>query len=241
MLKANLTTLDGLDDSLKALYKEAGEGFALQVSGMVASSEVDVLKQGLVDAKEAFTDLKSKNAAVTEKLVRKEKALERAEAGNKGDDGHEAIIAQLKADHQAELDAANGLVSGLRMDNLTSTFQSELAEAGFHPQVIADIAAGAQNRVTLDAEGKQRILSLQGTPQAGSGADGYATLGDLAKELAEAKPDFLADLGKGGGGKPPASQSGNNNSPKNISRAAFDDMSQNERSTFSINGGKVTD
>jgi len=240
MLKSTLKTLEGVDDAIKPFYKEAGDGFTLQVSGMVAQSDMDTLKQGLVDAKEAFTELKSKNAAVTEKLVRKEKALERAEAGNKGDDGHEAIIAQLKADHQTELDASKGIVSDLRMENLTSTFQAELAEAGFHPQVIADIAAGAQSRVTLDAEGKQRILNAQGNPLAGSGGDGYATLGDLAKELAAAKPNFLVDAGKGGGGKPPASQNGNT-SQKTVPREQFNQMGQSERSAFIKEGGRPVD
>ena len=242
MLKSTLKTLEGVDDAIKPFYKEAGDGFTLQVSGMVAQSDMDTLKQGLVDAKEAFTELKTKNANVTEKLVRKEKALATALEGGKGgnEEAHAAIIAQIKADHATEIEGANGTIKTLRMDGVSSSFKSALGEAGFHPEVIGDIAAGASGRISLDAEGKQRILNAQGNPLAGSGGDGYATLGDLAKELAAAKPNFLVDAGKGGGGKPPASQSGNT-SQKTVPREQFNQMGQSERSAFIKEGGRPVD
>ena len=76
-------------------------------------------------------------------------------------------------------------------------------------------------------------------PLAGSGSDGYATVADLAKELAASEEGQLLvkDRGISGGGKPPASQGGNAGS-KTMPDAEFRKLSQTARAAFIKNGGR---
>lgn len=234
-LKFSVESLEGIEESLHSLYSEADGVFTLNVEGVVPEAKFTELNQKLVDANEEAMR-RRKTVEKWQKLGESPDAV-RALLEGKGAGDHEALIAQIKEQHSAEITGLRSEIQNMRLGSAKSQFAANLAEAGFHPEVIGDIAAGAASRLNIDENGQLRILSAEGKPLAGSGSDGYATLADLAKELAAAKPSFLVDKGVGGGGKPPASNGGE--PAKTVTRSQFDAMSQFERSAFSKSGGKV--
>jgi hypothetical protein len=120
----------------------------------------------------------------------------------------------------------------------SSDLKAELAKAGFIAESIDDIASSAMGRLQFHEDGSAKIMTSDGKPMIGSGADHGATLADLAKELAASKPYAVRDGGKGGGGKPPASTGGTPDKPT-VTRAQFDSMSQSERANHSKSGGGI--
>jgi DNA-binding transcriptional MerR regulator len=238
-LKYAVETLEGLDESLQSFYKETDNGFVLQVDGIVPETKYQELNQKLVDANEEAMRRRKAIEKWRELGESPDAVREILDAKGKPGKDHEEVIAQIKNQYESEVTTLRGEITNMRMGAAKSQFTAHLAEVGFHPEVIGDIAAGAMGRLNIDENGQVRILSADGKPLAGSGSDGYATLADLAKELAAAKPSFLTDKGVGGGGKPPASKGGD--TAKTVTRSQFDGMSQYERSQFSKSGGKVVD
>ena len=114
--------------------------------------------------------------------------------------------------------------------------KSDILGAGLEP-----LSLMAQSRMGLDDDGNLRIMDGNNKPMAGSGSDGYATVADLAKELAASETGqvFIRDSGSSGGGKPPAS--GRDGQTKTVTRAQFDGMDQGSRAAFFKDGGKVSD
>lgn len=238
-LKYSVDTLDSIDEPLRAFYEQGDNGFTLKVAGVVPETKFQEINQRLVDVNEEAMRRRKAVEKWKELGETPEAVRELLNAKGKPNADQEAILAQIKQQHQTEVDTMRSQVNKMRMESTKSQFTAQLAEVGFHPEVIADIAAGAMGRVNIDENGEVRILSADGKPLAGSGSNGYASLVDLAKELAAAKPSFLVDKGQGGGGKPPASKGGQ--TTKTVTRSQFDAMSQGERSAFSKSGGKVVD
>lgn len=219
-IEYTVTDLESVDEAVKPLYKEAeGGGYVLDVAGVVPQSKFAEVNQKAVDnATEAqrrrktveritaalgVEDAGDLDAAIEALKV----APKKAEKGAQAD--QEAIVAQIKADYEGRLAEAQGEVTKIKMTAAKASLQSEMQAAGFPAKVAEMLSVSGMGRVNLDDSGNARVLSEQGTPQAGTGADGFATLGDLAKELAAAMPELLTDTGKGGGGKTPASGGGN--------------------------------
>jgi len=239
--------LDGVDEALKSLYKETDGGFVLDVDGAVPQSKFAEVNQKAVDAATEAARRRKTLERVTGKLGLEtadglDDALDALIAGKGGkkDADQEAVIAQIKAASTAKETELLGRLKAIQMDGAAAQSQAALMAAGFSDKVAKMLATSNLNRVQLDDDGKIRIMSEKGTPLAGSGADGFATFGDLAKELAAAMPELLTDTGKGGGGKPPASGNGNPKT-KTVTRSQFDSMSHSERATFAKEGGKVVD
>jgi len=207
-LKYQVETLDGVDEAARSLYKEVEGGYRLDVEGAVAASDVSDLKQRNVDLAEEAKRRRKTNERWQELGESPEAVREAMQAKGKPDADHEAIVAQIKSDYEAKLSDAQKQVHGMRTGRARADFEAALGQAGLHPQLITDIAAGSFGRVTFDESGDLRIMAADGSRlMAGSGADGYATIADLAQEVAASKPAFLVDQGKGGGGKqPPASK-----------------------------------
>ena len=106
-----------------------------------------------------------------------------------------------------------------------------------------DLLAGfAASRIKFNDDGSPKVMSADASqPMIGSGANGGATLADLAKELAGSIPHLVKDGGEGGGGKQPGSNNGGKPDQKTVTRTQFDALSQAERAAHSISGGKVVD
>jgi len=163
---------------------------------------------------------------------------EKAKGSGKGADDAQAKLDAMAADYEGKLTGANDRISKMMQRGASSDLKAELAKAGFIAESIDDIASSAMGRLQFHEDGSAKIMTSDGKPMIGSGADHGATLADLAKELAASKPYAVRDGGKGGGGKPPASTGGTPDKPT-VTRAQFDAMSQSERANHSKSGGGI--
>jgi len=163
---------------------------------------------------------------------------DKAKGSGKGADDAQAKLDAMAADYEGKLTGANDRISKMMQRGASSDLKAELAKAGFIAESIDDIASSAMGRLQFHEDGSAKIMTSDGKPMIGSGADHGATLADLAKELAASKPYAVRDGGKGGGGKPPASTGGTPDKPT-VTRAQFDSMSQSERANHSKSGGGI--
>tara|TARA_B110000503_G_scaffold22080_1_gene33867 strand:- start:832 stop:1536 length:705 start_codon:yes stop_codon:yes gene_type:complete len=165
---------------------------------------------------------------------------EKAKGNGKGADDAQAKLDAMKADHDTQNAAKDARYNTLLQRNAGSEFKAELAKAGFIAESIDDIASSAMGRLQFNEDGSPKVMTSDGKPMIGSGADHGATLADLAKELATSKSYAVRDAGKGGGGKPAGSTGGTPDKPT-VTRATFDAMSQGERAAHAKSGGAVKD
>jgi hypothetical protein len=165
---------------------------------------------------------------------------EKAKGTGKGSEDAQAKLDAMKADHDTQNTAKDARITKMMQRGASSDLKAELAKAGFIAESIDDIASSAMGRLKFTEDGTAQVMTSDGKPMIGNGADHGATLADLAKELAASKPYAVRDAGKGGGGKPAGSQGGTPDKPT-VTRATFDAMSQHERSEHSKSGGTVKD
>jgi hypothetical protein len=165
---------------------------------------------------------------------------EKAKGTGKGSEDAQAKLDAMKADYEGKLTGATDRISKMMQRGASSDLKAELAKAGFIAESIDDIASSAMGRLKFTEDGAAQVMTSDGKPMIGNGADHGATLADLAKELAASKPYAVRDAGKGGGGKPAGSQGGTPDKPT-VTRATFDTMSQRERTEHSKSGGTVKD
>ena len=214
---------DQLINELKSQLKETNQK-------LVDSNEEAMRRRKTV---EKWKELGESPDAVREMLNNKP-----AEANN-----NEEIINQIKQQYEGKLSESQKRLQNYQQKIAMAELKSALAGENIIPEGLDPITLMAQQRIAFDETGNSRIMNADGTkPLAGSGADGYATVADLAKELAASKMGqlFVRDNGLSGGGKPPASQQGNPQS-KTVTRSQWDTMTQRDRATFVKDGGKVRD
>lgn len=166
--------------------------------------------------------------------------LESAAAkGGKGGEEAQAKLDAMKADYEGKIADRDTRLTSLMRRQANSELRAELAKAGVIPEGLDLLATFAASRIAFNDDGSPKVLTADGKPMIGTGADHGATLADLAKELAKTIPHLVKDAGAGGSGKQPGS--GGTPEQKTVTRAVFDGMSQAERAAHSKSGGKVTD
>jgi len=211
----------------------------LDLGGIPAPEDVSGLKTALQKEREnagAYAkfgkpdEIEAKIADLTEK----------AKGTGKGAEDAQAKLDAMAKDYDAKLTGANERIAKMMQVNASASLKAELAKAGFISEAIDDIASTAMGRLKFNDDGTPSVLTSDGKPMIGNGADHGATLADLAKELAVSKPYAVRDKGNGGGGKPPGS-TGGTPGQKTVTRASWDAMSHSDRAAHSKSGGKVTD
>ena len=165
---------------------------------------------------------------------------EKAKGTGKGADDAQAKLDAMKADYEGKLSDAQTRISKMHQRGASSDLKAELAKAGFIAEAIDDVANSSMMRIQFHEDGSAKIMTSDGKPMIGSGADHGATLADLAKELAASKPYAVRDAGRGGGGKPAGSTGGKPNQIT-ITRAQFDALSPPDRTTFLRSGGSISE
>jgi hypothetical protein len=152
-----------------------------------------------------------------------------------------AILQQLQA-KAAETEAGyQAKLSALMTKQTMSELKAELARSGVIPEGLNLLAKEGSDRIKFGEDGSVKVMAADGvTPMIGNGANGGATLADLARELAANIPQLVADGGKGGGGKPPGS-SGGTPGQKTVTREKWNGMSHLDRAAHVKSGGKVID
>ena len=242
-LKYQLDSLDGVDEGIASLYQEQDGKFVLPVDGVVPKSEYETLNQKLVDANEENAR-RRRSVERWRELGESPEAVKEMLAGKtKPNEDQERIVSEIKNQYEGKLTEAQQRIQTMMQRNAMADLKSQLAQQNIVPQGLDPLTLVAQSRISFDENGNLRIMAADGSkPLAGSGADGYATVADLAKELAASDMGqlFVRDAGQSGGGKPPASQNGKSTT-NTVTRSQFDAMSQRERATFVKDGGKVVD
>lgn len=233
-MKITVEDASALPEGLRGLVME-GE---LDLAGLMPAEDLTGLKSAL--QKERATAGSYSKLGTPDEIAAKMADLQaKADKGGKGGEEAQAKLDAMRADYESKLSERDQRLSKLVQNTAAASLKAELAKAGFIPEAIDDIAATAMGRLAFGDDGQPKVMTADGKPMIGSGADHGATLADLAKELASQKRYALLDGGKGGGGKPP--ESGGKPTGKAIQRAAFDAMGQGERAEYIKSGGKVID
>lgn len=206
-MKIELTDLSGIPEGLKSVVESEGDKHALDLSKLMVAEDLTGLKSALQKERE--------NVAAYSKLGKPDEISatiaelqEKAKGSGKGAEDAQAKLDAMEAKYSDQLSERDARINSMMKANASSSLKAELAKAGFIPEAIDDIAATALGRLEFGDDGTPKVLTADGKPMIGNGADHGATLSDLAKELADAKPYAVRDGGKGGGGKQPGSQSG---------------------------------
>ncbi len=202
-LKYLLDSLDGLDESTRALYQEQDGKFVLAVDGLPQNDDLSGLK---AKNQELLDELKKHKGKSREEEAARRKAEE--EAAKKAGD-IEALERSWNEKHQSqlaskdkELEGLQGSLNSLLIDNVAQKMAGELAVPGSADLLLPHI----KQRLSVDVREGQHTTIVQG-------ADGKAsalTLDELKTEFAN-NPAFApvivgskakgsgADQGAGGG------------------------------------------
>ena len=232
-MKIELSDVSGVPDAFKSLVSEAEGKHVLDLAQ--AAQEFDRFKGKALTAEQEAIDRRKALKAWEQFGTPEEVQAKLA----KGVDPE--IVSQLQA-KIAETEATwqkrwQGELSNRTMSDL----KAELSKAGVVPEGLEMLANFGASRVKFNDDGSVKVMAADGsTPMIGGGANGGATLADLAKQLAAGIPHLVADGGKGGGGKPPG-QGGGTPGQKTVTRAQWDAMSHQDRAAHSKQGGKVVD
>lgn len=206
-MKIELSDLSGLPEGLKSAVETEGETSTLDLSKLMPAEDLTGLKSAL-QKERANAQAWAKYGSPDDVEAKIAELTEKAKGSGKGAEDAQAKLDALKEDYEGKLSERDTRIQKMMQRNAGAELKTELAKAGFIPEAIDDIASTAMGRLQFNEDGTPKVLTSDGKPMIGNGADHGATLADLAKELAEAKPYAVRDQGKGGGGKQPGSNGG---------------------------------
>ncbi|TQI84813.1 hypothetical protein FHU12_2335 [Serratia marcescens] len=212
MMKFKITKdeYNALNDVQKALYKESGDGYQVQIEGMPDTSELDGLKKK-VD--ELMTEKKTEQAA---RRKAEEDAKKAAEEQAKKNGDVEALekswaqkLADAEAKSKAEIASLNTSLHGLLVDNVAQKLATELA-GDAAPVMLPHI----KSRLAIEEKDGQHVTRILD----GAGKPSAASIDELKKEFvgnAAFKGVIIGSKASGtggnGGGNPGAGGGGNGN------------------------------
>ncbi len=229
-MKIELPDISELPESIKPALESEGDTHALDLTKLMPAEDLTGLKSAL-QKERANVAAYSKLGKPDEIQQRIADLEEKAKGTGRGAEDAQAKLDALKADYEAKLGDRDQRITKMMQANAQASLKAELAKVGFIPEAIDDIVATAMGRLQFDEDGAPKVLTSDGKPMIGSGSDHGATLGDLAKELAETKAYAVRDAGAGGGGKPPGS-SGGKPSGKTVRASELENMTPREKADF---------
>jgi hypothetical protein len=212
------------------LQEHVSEG-KLNLASLPQPEDVSGLKSALQKERsnaQAWTKLGETPDAVAKRI----EALERqAQGTGKGAEEAQAKLDAMKTEYEGKLGESDKRFRSLAERVALSDLKAELAKAGVVPEGLDLMAAYARQRIEFSDDGSVKVLTSDGRPMIGSGADHGATLGDLAKELASSIPHLVADKGAGGSGKQPGSNGGKP-AGKSVRASELETMTPQEKAKF---------
>lgn len=215
MNKVELADVSGLPETLKAALVEDGGKNYLDLTQLAPASELEAFKAKYLTASQEAIE-RRKGLKAWEALGETPDAVR--EKLGKGADPE--IVKQLQTQLETTKAESAARIATILRERAVADFKAELAKNGVVPEGLDLLGKFGADRITHDDDGNLRILSDDGkTPMVGKGANGGATLADLAATIAKSYPRLVADDGKGGGGKPPGSNGGTPG--KTMKRAEF--------------------
>lgn len=236
-MEIELSDVSGLPETLKPLVATVDGKNKLDLSKLMPVEDLTGLKTSLQNERtvaEAYKSL-GKPKEIQQRIADLEAAAAR---GGKGSEEAQAKLDQIKADYEGKLAERDNRLNAILRKSANAELRAELAKAGVIPEGLDMLSTFAASRIAFGEDGSTKILTADGKPMIGSGADHGATLADLAKELAKASPFLVKDAGAGGGGKPPGS---GGTPPKTMTTAEFNALSARERAAAMKNGTTLTE
>lgn len=122
MLKRKLDSLDGVDDAIKALYKQEGDAFILQAEG--ESEDVAPLKNAFERTKTELQEVRDKLATQQSEAETKQLELERQNLAEQNKQ------AELAESFKTELDALKSANAKAHADKIAGDVSSKAKELG---------------------------------------------------------------------------------------------------------------
>lgn len=239
-LKAVLTSLDGLEATIAALYKKGEDGkFYLEADGLVDKAKLDTFRQNNIDLQNQINKL-------TEEM---------AKFSGIDPDKYKAAMAAIESDQEKKLMKEGKLdeVIQMRTEKMRQTYEEQLKAKDSAIQKAVDEAkkaSGERDTYIVDAElrkavdnpdfgfqsgvadllkdqvlkefaykdGKVIRVKSDGSPVFGSKGD-HATISEFLQDIVKDRP-YLVKASTGGG----ARNNGSGGSPngKTMKRSAFD-------------------
>ena len=219
------------------LQPHVSEG-SLDLGAVPPPENVDGLKSTVVNLRGQLEGWGKLGKHPDELSSRIAELTEKSKGNGKGADDAQIKLDAMALEHETQNTARDDKYNKLLTRTSQSDLKAELAKVGFVSEAIDMVANTAMGRLQFNEDGSPKVMTFDGKPMIGNGADHGATLADLAKELAEANPFAVKSNMLPGGGKPPG-QNGGTPNQVTVTRAQFDSMSQGERSTHAKSGGAV--
>lgn len=227
MLKLTVDTLDGVDESLKALYEPKDGKFSLKVEGI---PDVSGLKRKLDELMDESKEAKRKAKEAAEAADReKQAALEKSgdlEAIRKS---YEEKIAKLSGEFTTREQSYQQQMQKLTVGQTATTLAAELAIPGSAAVLLPHV----QSRLSMeirDGVPVVVVLDANGKPSA-------STIDDLKSELSKSEafaPIIRASSASGGG-------AAGGNSGGGASKKATGDLSGDKQSRLAALKSKFPD
>jgi len=237
-MEIELPDVSAVPEAIKALVVSADGKNKLDLTKLMPVEDLTGLKTALQNERAAAGAYAK--FGKPDELAKKISDLEAAAAkGGKGGEEAQAKLDQLKADYEGKLTERDTRLNNILRKAANAELRAELAKAGVIPEGLDMLSTFAASRIAFNDDGSTKVLTADGKPMIGTGADHGATLADLAKELAKASPFLVKDAGAGGGGKPPGSQGGTGG--KSMTRAAFDALDPAGKAAAMKDGTTLTD
>lgn len=200
-MEIELSDISGLPETHKALAVEADGKFKLDLTKFAPVAEVETFKAKALTAQNEAID-RRKALKAWEALGASPDEVQAKLA--KGADP--AIIEQMRQQMAEKESGYTAKLTKIMGERAMSDLKAELARNNVVPEGLDLLANFGASRIKFDEDGNIRVMAADGvTPMVGAGANGGATLSDLAKQLAASIPHLVKDGGAGGSGKQPGS------------------------------------
>lgn len=234
-MKIELADVSGVPEALKPVVMQDGDKHYLDLTALAPMAEVEKFKGKALTAQQEAIERRKALDAWSKLGASPDEIAAKLTAGP-----DPKIVDQMRAQHASEVGAWKEKFSRTVASRAAADLRAELARVGVVPEGLDVLAGYASSRLQIDDDGNVRVMAKDGgTPMVGSGANGGATLADLAAELAKTIPHLVADKGAGGGGKPPGS--GGTPGQKTMNRAAFLALAPAEQAKLAASGVKPID
>ena len=227
-LKLTVDSLDGLDDSVKSLYKEDNGKFRLDLDGYEDTTGLKAQRDALLNEKKE-AQRKTKEAEEAAKTLAEESARKNGDVAALEKSWQEKLAA-TESNYKNLNESLTKQIHGLTVGQTATKLAAELAISGSADVLLPHI----QSRLTVeikDGAPSVRVLDLQGKPTA-------MTVDELKQEFISNKafaPLIAASKATGGG----ASGSGGGGAAKTMKRDQFETMNPVQKMDFIKSGGKL--
>ena len=227
-LKLTVDSLDGLDDSVKSLYKEDNGKFRLDLDGYEDTTGLKAQRDALLNEKKE-AQRKTKEAEEAAKTLAEESARKNGDVAALEKSWQEKLAA-TELNYKNLNESLTKQIHGLTVGQTATKLAAELAISGSADVLLPHI----QSRLTVeikDGAPSVRVLDLQGKPTA-------MTVDELKQEFISNKafaPLIAASKATGGG----ASGSGGGGAAKTMKRDQFETMNPVQKMDFIKSGGKL--